>query len=206
VLAPLGVTALVSGLQSRSAVLARALPLVAVALVLIEVWNPPVGLASFRVPPIYETIGNEQGDFALLELPVGRITGTSQRGDVVGGGMTDYSQITHGKASIGGYFSRGVEKDVAWLREQPGIKYLSCPVCPGYPDQDDNNATLVNGLLSQLRVKYVIVNLKTFEGQPTVYITDGVADAVVRYIEDVLGLTKIDQGDGWLAYSVPGVN
>lgn len=204
VLAPLGLSALTRAIGNRSQIAAQVLALVGLALVLLEFWNPPVSLSSFDVPAVYSTISQEQGDFALLELPVGRITGTVQRGDIVGGGMAQYSQITHGKASIGGYFSRGVEKDVAWLREQPGLKYLSCSVCPGYPDAADNDASLVRDEFAQLRIKYVIVNLQTFEGQPTSLITDGNKDAILQYLQDIVGLEEIDRGDGWIAYRNPG--
>jgi hypothetical protein len=205
VLAPLGLTTLRRALSTRSETAARGLALIAFALVLLEFWNPPVSLSGFHVPSVYSTIGQEQGDFTLLELPVGRITGTVQRGDIVGGGMTDYTEITHGKASIGGYFSRGVEKDVVWLREQPGLKYLSCSVCPGYPDLADNNASLVRREFAQLHIKYVIVNLQTFEGQPTSIITDGNKDAILQYLQDVVGVQEIARGDGWLAYRNPAV-
>ena len=175
VLAPLGVTALRQMLGGRWKYAGQALGLVAFALVLLEFWNPPVSLATFHVPSIYKTIGDEPGDFTLLELPVGRITSTTQRGDILGGGMSDYSQITHGKASVGGYISRGNHDDVVWLREQPGIGYLSCPTCPDFPRAEDKDVDLVRDLFVTLDIRYVIVNLKTFEGKPTSLVTDGTA-------------------------------
>lgn len=206
VLAPLGLTAIAQALRLRPGLPTRALAVAAFALVLLEVWNPPVSLTRYTVPEIYEEISREPGDFTLLELPVGRITGTQQRGDINGGAMSNYSQITHGKASIGGYFSRGNEKDVLWLREQPGIGYLSCPVCPGFPRPVDQDRERVLELLNELRVRYVILNLQTFEGQPSSLVTDGKAGEVQSYLQRFLRLESAGSGPGWRAYRVPGAD
>jgi len=206
VLAPLGLSVLARGLSGGSAAIARGAVLVALALVLLETWNPPVSTATYQLPAIYEQIAREPGDFTLLELPVGRITGTVQRGDIIGGGMTNYSQITHGKASIGGYFSRGKEKDIAWLRTEPGIGYLSCPVCPEFLRPEDLDRELLRRVFADLHIKYVIVNLETFEGEPTAYVTDGTVEDVRAYIEDVLAFEPAGSGEGWFAYRNPDVN
>lgn len=206
VLAPMGITVLKRLAGQRYVYAGQAIAVLAAALVLLEFWNPPVSLSSYHVPSIYEQIGDEDGDFTLLELPVGRITGTEQRGDINGGGMTDYSQIIHGKASIGGYISRGKAKDVLWLREQPGIGFLSCPICPGFPRPEDLDRQRVLGEFDELNIKYVIVNLKTFEGTPTAIVTDDKQDVFRDYLEETLGLERVDEGDGWIAYRNPGVN
>jgi hypothetical protein len=202
VLAPLGITALREILSSKQKYIGQALGLLALALVMLEFWNPPVSLNSFQVPPIYDAIADEPGDYTLLELPVGRITSTTQRGDIIGGGMADFSQMTHGKATIGGYISRGKPKDILWLREQPGIGYLSCPNCPDFPREQDLDGDRVRSLFEELRIRYVIVNLRDFEGAPTSIVTGGYQEQVIAYLEDTLQLERVDEGDGWLAYKV----
>jgi hypothetical protein len=207
VLAPLGLVAIGKRLNEFRPGVAPVLSIVAAAIILLEFWNPPVATFGFEVPPVYEQIGREEGDFTVLSLPVGRITGTQQRGDIIGGGMAEYAQTVHGKAEIGGYISRGQEDDVLWLREQPGIGYLSCPVCPGFPREIDLAETLVRDVFIGYEIKYVVLNLKRFdEDSPTSFVTDGTDGAVIAYIEDVLGFEEIDRGDGYIAYRNPGVD
>ncbi len=162
-------------------------------------------LSNVQVHAPYQQIAQDRGDFAILELPVGRITSTVQRGDVIGGAMADYSQITHGRATVGGYISRGKEEDVLWLREQPGIGYLSCPTCPGFPRPEDLDASGVRALLTELGIKYVVFNTRDFEGAPTMLADPNIGPALQRYIEDVLGLTPLERTDSCTLYRNPGI-
>jgi len=177
----------------------------ALALVVLEYWNPPVGLSPFTVPAIYRQISADGGNFAVLDLPVGRITGTVQRGDIVGGAMANYGQTKHGKPVIGGYLSRARDEDILWLREVPGIKYLSCPVCPGFPDSEDLNPDAVRRVLNDLRIKYVVYHKVDFEGLPTSYEREGTAAAIQDYLETVGGLLVVEADESYVAYRNEGV-
>lgn len=178
---------------------------IAVAVVGFEYWNAPVSLAQYNVPPIYEQISQDDAEFAVLDLPLGRLSGNIQRGDFQGGAMSDYAQLTHGHASIGGYLSRVTDDNLDWLEETPGIGYLQCLDCDDYPRPQDLDAPRVRALFTEeLRVKYVVVNLVTFEGKDTTLITDGTAAEAQLYLEETLGYEKIAEGDGWLAYRNPG--
>lgn len=192
------------GLMSRLSWVRRATgPLVAIlalALVILEYWNPPVSLAHFSAPMIYEEIQGEQGDFAVLDLPLGRATGIIQRGDVVGAAIAEYGQTIHGKPVVGGYISRAKDKDVLWLEQVPGLKYLGCSLCPGLPDADDRNPALVRAVFNGLRIKYVIVHKVDLEGRPMSYELDGTAAAVQEYLETVVGLTKVTEDIDYIAY------
>jgi hypothetical protein len=197
----------VSTMAKRST-LKHAAPLLAclaVAVLCMEYWNPPVSLATYNVPQIYKDIGNEDGQFSVLDLPLGRLTGNTQQGDLVGASMSDYAQAIHGKAAIAGYLSRATDEDLAWLPEQPGLGYLECLACPGYPRNIDLDTARVRALFTDLKIKYVVVNLVTFEGLATTLTRQGTADAAVSYLDE-LGYEKIASGDGWLAYRNPAVN
>ena len=89
--------------------------------------------------------------------------------------MSDYAQTIHGKAAIGGYLSRVPDEDLRWLPQQPGLGYLACPACPGYPRDIDQDAARVRALFTDLKIKYVVVNLVTFEGLATTLTTQGTA-------------------------------
>jgi hypothetical protein len=197
----------VSTMAKRST-LKRAAPifaLIAVAVLCMEYWNPPVSLATYNVPQIYSDIGNESGDFSVLDLPLGRITGNSQQGDLIGGSMSDYAQTIHGKAAIGGYFSRATDDSINWLPKQPGLGYLACPACPGYPRDIDQDTDRVRALFTDLKIKYVVVNLVTFDGLTSTIAREGTGPAEEAYLAN-LGYQQVASGDGWLAYRNPAVN
>jgi hypothetical protein len=198
----------VSTLAKRST-LKHAAPLfacLAVAVLGMEYWNPPVSLATYNVPQIYKDIGDEDGQFTVLDLPLGRLTGNIQQGDMIGASMSDYAQTIHGKATISGYLSRVPDKDLNWLPEQPGLGYLACLACPGYPRDIDVDGTRVRALFTDLKIKYVVMNFVTFEGLATTLTRQGTAANAEAYLEDELGYQKIASGDGWLAYRNPAVN
>ena len=205
VLASVGVTDLARRYGARVRHAGVLLALLALGLVFIEYLSPPVNLAAYHVPPIYEQIGRESGDFAVLDLPLGRVTGNSHAGDVVGGAMSDYAQVIHGKASVGGYLSRARDTDLDWLQEQPGLGYLACPECDGFPRASDLDRERVRALFTEIEIKYVVVNLVTFEGKPTTLVEERTAAEVQTYIEDTLGLEAAGSGVGWLAYRNPNV-
>ncbi|HET9476076.1 MAG TPA: hypothetical protein VFP63_01170 [Dehalococcoidia bacterium] len=174
----------------------------ALALLALEFWNPPVDLRSYQTPAAYELIARDPGDVAVLDLPVGRITGTLQRGDIVGGAMTMYGQIVHHKPVIGGYLARGNEDDILWLRTMPGLKYLSCPTCPGFPDHEDNDPNALRRTLRELNIGYVVLHRTDFEGQPTSYVTSGVWDEVLGYLQGAPGLAMLTQDESSLTFVV----
>ena len=178
----------------------------ALAVIGFEYWNAPVSLASYQVPAIYAQIGQEDGQFSVLDLPLGRATGNSHAGDPVGAAMSDYAQVIDGKPSIGGYLSRATDENLKWLKEEPGLGYLACLDCNGYPRAVDLDAQRVRALFSELKIKYVVVNLKTFEGEPSALITHGVKTDAELYLHARLGFPEIASGDGWLAYRNPDVN
>ena len=71
----------VSTMAKRST-LKHAAPLfacLAVAVLCMEYWSPPVSLASYNVPQIYSDIGKEDGQFSVLDLPLGRPPATPSR-------------------------------------------------------------------------------------------------------------------------------
>jgi len=120
--------------------------------------------------------------------------------------MSDYAQVLDGKPSIGGYLSRVTDENLKWLAEEPGLGYLACLDCDGYPRDIDLDTQRVRALFSELKIKYVVVNLKTFEGEPSALITHGVKTDAELYLHARLGLEEIASGNGWLAYRNPDVN
>src|SRR5205807_5791990 len=98
--------------------------------------------------PFYAKIAQEQGNFALLELPIRP--------------MGDYMayQTIHGKPIIGGYLSR--QPPYPLLEKTPALKYLLDATDPSDPVRD----LVTNGKgvksLSDLGVKYIIIRWWAF--------------------------------------------
>jgi hypothetical protein len=204
ILATIGISALAARYSPRLKNAGPIFVCIALAVVFVEYWNSPVGLASYNVPPIYEQIAAEDGEFAVLDLPLGRVTGNRRAGDPLGGAMSDYAQSIHGKDDIGGYLSRVEDENLEWLAKQPGLGYLACLDCEDYPRAMDEDTARVRALFDELRIKYVVINLVSFEGDPTVLTTEGTAAEAESYVAG-LGLEKVGSGEGWLAYRNPDV-
>ena len=101
--------------------------------------------------------------------------------------------------------ARAKEEDILWLRTPPGLKYLSCPICEGFPDSQDLNPDAVRRVLNDLQIKYVVYHRVDFEGLPTSFERDGTAAAIQDYLERVAGLTVIDSDERFIAYRNEGV-
>jgi hypothetical protein len=80
------------------------------------------------------------------------------------------------------------------------LKYLSCPICPGFPDSEDLDRELVRRTFRDLSIKYLVLHRVDFEGFPTSYVTDGTAEAVEAYLASAPGLTPIAASDEVVAY------
>jgi len=199
ILATIGISALAARYSPRLRNAGAIFACLALAVVFLEYWNSPVGLASYNLPPIYEQIAAEDGQFSVLDLPLGRVTGNRRVGDPLGGAMSDYAQLIHGKDDIGGYLSRVEDRNLEWLPEQPGLGYLACLRCDGYPRAVDNDLPRVRALFDELKIRYVVINLVSFEGDPTILTTEGTAADAEAYVAG-LGLEKVSSGNGWLAY------
>lgn len=104
------------------------LPLLAAAmlgLMLFEHLSVPLPVSDLRVPALYERVAREEGDFALLELPLGWRNGARVAGkqDVLIMQQLWY-QTTHGKRVLGGNTSRNPEYKFQYFNEQPVLARL----------------------------------------------------------------------------------
>ncbi len=157
ILAAVGLCVVSSLLKGKYCGLAPLIALIVLSLVVLEYWNPPGIITKLETPAALEAIRSERGDFAVLDAPLGRATWTLS-GTQGGALLADYYQRIYLKPTFGGYLSRAPDSTVFWIKDQPGIKYLSCPACPGLPDQDDLNATTVKALFREYRVRYVVLH------------------------------------------------
>ena len=193
-LAAIGFDTLMLLLRRRARVLAQIAAVLVVSLVVLEYWNPPAHLAEFPRPPALERIRNEPGDFTVVDAPLGRRTGWGFNGHLEGANMADYWAAIHGKRQFGGFVGRAREHTLAWLREEPGLRYLAFPSEPPLPD--DLDQADVRAVFNKYRIKYVILHRTSpYNGEPpNVYLLDTPErlDQMDRYIRDVIGLTVVE--------------
>jgi hypothetical protein len=95
------------------------------ALLLFEHLSAPLPVFDLRVPPLYQRVAAEAGDFALLELPLGWRNGARVAGkqDVLIMQQLWY-QSTHGKRVLGGNTSRNPEFKFQYFSENPILARL----------------------------------------------------------------------------------
>jgi hypothetical protein len=94
-------------------------------LMLFEHLSVPLPVSDFRVPQVYAAIAREQGDFAVLELPLAwrngfRVTGIKDPVIM----FTQYYQTSHWKRLLGGNTSRNPEYKFQYFTEAPVINSI----------------------------------------------------------------------------------
>jgi len=184
VLAALGIDYLLSSVKQAIQHWA-AVPLTAaviLGIIALEYWNPPVYLYDPPQPEILKAIGDEPGEFAVLDVPWGRGNGGNWAGDNEGSWLATYYQTLHGKPTPGGFLSRSKHSAIDWVSQQPGLRFLACVPCTQSSNTpEDMDPDLVRQLLERYRIKYLLVRpgnagfqayqdyLGVFLGFPTVY-------------------------------------
>ena len=94
-------------------------------LMLFEHLSAPLPTSDLRVPALYQRVAQEEGDFALLELPLGWRNGARVAGkqDVLIMQQLWY-QTAHEKRVLGGNTSRNPEFKFQYFSEQPTLARL----------------------------------------------------------------------------------
>jgi hypothetical protein len=185
-------------LQRISRVRQAAVPVAAlllVALAAADYWSPPISLSTFQTPAALESIADEPGDFSVLDLPLGRATGSTAAGDNTGGYIASYYQTVHGKRTLGGYVARASRTTIAWIGQEPGFRYLACTACTEPVSGEDVEPRAIRAKFAQHGIKYAIVHKLYPDGQPVPLHPDTLAkwDA---YLRDVAGMElMLDDGE-----------
>jgi hypothetical protein len=156
----------------------------------------PLPLSDFRIPPIYERLAAEAGDFAVLELPTGwrngaRVLGYSDKLIM----FQQWYQTAHGKRRLGGNTSRNPEYKFQYFTETPILGDLIAlmnanrahlaPVLESeYPALVARAQADAAKLLGFLDVRYVMLHL------------DHAPELLMRYVEEALPLELVDEWRG----------
>ncbi len=182
-LAGFGVAAL---WQTRRALHRIALPILC-PLIVFEHLSVPLPLSDFRIPPIYQRIAQEPGDFTVLELPLGwrngaRVMGTQ---DVIIMWVQWY-QTAHGKRLLGGNTSRNPEFKFQYFAEAPVLNSLIALETGRMIDDATRQAdrAVAPWVMQFLNVRYIVAH------------TAKLPPAVLDYVETTLPVEQVTtEGD-----------
>ena len=181
-----------------------AVGLVALMLVALEYWGPPIALTPYSSPAILDDIRREPGDFTVLEVPLGRRTGWTCAGDCTGAALVDYYQTIYEKRSVGGYISRVRSEGFDWFIQQPGLRYLSNTGFPQAPAGDDNDRQKVRQTFLTNSIRYVIVHKTDPSDGFISYVGQREIDIMDNYLRDIAGLESFYTDPQMTIYRSPG--
>jgi hypothetical protein len=174
-------------------------------LVVVEYWNPPVDVSPLSTPAFLEEIAREDGDFTVVDAPLGRRTGFTYTGNDAGGPLTNYYQSFYERASFGGYVSRVKGEGFAWIHEQPGLRVLACPHCPELPSEDDLDRERVRSVFREHQIKYVVLHKLDPRGQGISFIGEAELTKMDSYLREVAGLTPVYSDKTLTVYRNPKI-
>jgi hypothetical protein len=141
------------------------------ALMAVELWPAPYPQLAAPIPAYYQTLAQDPGDYAILELP--------REDSYWHGAYRMYFQTAHHKRIFYGYISR--EYYHPFLFSTPGFMDLQYP--DGYGDLFADGPAEWLTALSQYRVKYVVLYKAGWRPRPP-------ADQTAQYraeIAQILG-------------------
>ena len=199
-LAALGFKTILVWLKDHYSAFAPVAAVFLFAFVIVEYWSPPILMERVERPEALAAISTERGDFAVLDAPLGRSTWTVG-GTQVGAALAMYYQPIFGKPTLGGYLSRAPDKDVHWMNDKPGIKYVACPgVCPDRPDAADLDPILARQTFREYKIKYIALHYIT----PSEWLVGGEElNRLDAYIRDVLGFREVYKGRQFTLFQDP---
>ena len=159
----------------------------------------PLPLNDFRIPPIYQRIAADPGDFAVLELPTGWRNGARVlgRSDVLIM-MQQWYQTGYGKRRLGGNTSRNPAYKFQYFTDAPVLgdlialmnadrDHLAPTLTADYAALTDRLRRDAPALLDFLHVRYIVLYV------------DRAPALLIRAVEDALPVTQVDewQGTDW---------
>ena len=169
-------------------------------LVVLEHLAAPLPMTDARIPEVYRNIAAEEGDFAIMQLPLGWRNSFG----VLGSEQTNlqYFQTGHARRMIGGNISRAPAFKMAYFGRLPLFKaitelemYRDVP-----PDLDAAARDQAGDLMSLYNVRYLV----TTPPIPGRYPYQDTWQRTEQYVLDVLPLEAqpVWEADGYRVYRV----
>ncbi len=131
------------------------------AALLYEFWPFPLEVQRLEVPDIYREIAQEEGDFTVLEVPIGIRSGTYA--DMTERSIYEYYQTVHEKRLLSGMAARLPFRHISYRRSVPFISdlYKAGKGEIDFPEVDQDYRAGAYRVLRFLSVKYIILHEAT---------------------------------------------
>ncbi len=144
-------------------------------LLLVEYTMVPYPTSSAAIPPVYDVIQDDAGDFGVLEVPIMPIfKGDNKTKYMIVYAEPEYYQTRHEKKLVGGYISRYPTKQLRFLEETVLLRELRGNTGGGAYHPSDGAA-----MLRTYNIRYVLLH-RDFYSSETL-------PSVERLLNDTLG-------------------
>ena len=121
-------------------------------LIILESFSMPFQMVSPRVPDYVRLLDREEGDFAILEVPIGNC------------GKNLFWQTVHLKKKVGGCLSQRPGILVPMLEHTPLLRELWRPESIADTERNRFNRAPFLQTLDQYDIAFIIVHKREFEG------------------------------------------
>jgi len=159
-------------------------------LAIFELFPRPLPLISTEAPQIYQEIAKDEGDYAILNLPLGWFSSMQYLGNY--SFMTQYYQTTHHKKVLEGFASQVPKEKFEFYDHLPVVRYLYNPI-ENAPNENENGRRQALEELYQLEIRYIVVNKKEGDNLK-------LTNIYRSYLEDSLGLRPFKEDGEVVAY------
>jgi hypothetical protein len=148
ILVSLAIFVMRSRINSRF--VANGITLLLASIILFEALPLPLPTISIgETPAWYDTLASEQGEFAIVDLPLKRIPFKKYM----------FYQISHGKPTVQGRLSRVPTSAYEYIETVPFLAYLRSPNSVGPPT---GNISEQLQMLSDVNVRYIVAHKSLF--------------------------------------------
>lgn len=126
------------------------------SVIIFEFLAVPFPLNDMTVPDVYYQIAKDkQGDFAVMNLPLGWNNNDEALGQTVLGNL-QYYQVVHQRPIFRGTVARLPHENFEFYRRRPGMETLIYPARCGYTMSEEDVAA-VRKTLADFKVGYIVV-------------------------------------------------
>lgn len=125
------------------------------AVIIFEFLAIPFPLNDMNVPEVYYQIAKDEGEFAVMNLPLGWNNNDEALGRTVLGNL-QYYQVVHQHPIFRGTVARLPHENFEFYRRRSGMEFLIYPANCGY-EMKKGDVAAVRQTLADFKVKYIVV-------------------------------------------------
>jgi hypothetical protein len=173
-------------------------------LIHVEYLTFPFPLHAQTIHPFYHEIGQEPGDFSVLQVPLQLKSGGLT--PAVGSSDLDLTQVVHQKRLIGGHVSRAPDTMMNYFSQLPVVSRL-LDLQHGRPVSEEErreDQRMIEDVVRFLNLKYILVHSDT-HGPIGFFMyreSPERLEQMVRYIEAVFPIERVERDKDVIRYTL----